>query len=330
MKSRPKNLVVVLLLNKRPLPVIFSLAGLALTDGERDLFREAAPLGIIIFGRNCESPAQLRALTSDVREVLGWDCPVLIDQEGGRVQRLKPPHWQSIPPMKKFGESGEAEALRTTILHMARELKDCGITVNCAPVLDVLTPETHEAIGDRAFGADPVLVGRLGLVVCEALLEAGITPVIKHLPGHGRATLDSHKALPRVSEALSVLDEIDFDPFRIVSKTHIGQRVWGMIAHLVYEGIDPQAPSSLSPKIIQDIIRTRIGFDGFLVSDDLDMDALAAYGDVAERARLTLEAGCDAALYCSGKLPDMERIAKSVPNMTDAAWARLQKSFAVL
>lgn len=297
------------------LPVIFSVEGSVLSAAERDFFRDSQPFGFILFARNCESPDQLRRLTDDLKESVGRDCPVLVDQEGGRVQRLKPPFWRAYPPMRYFGELAERNPeraladLRFTIMQMAEDLRAAGINTDCAPVLDVLAEDTHEVIGDRAFSCDPQIVGRLGLSVCRNFLAAGITPVIKHLPGHGRATADSHKALPRVSAPLSVLDDTDFEPFRIVAQSDIGEAVWGMAAHVVYEAIDPEHPSSVSPKVIGEIIRKHIGFKGLLLSDDLDMQALDRYGGPADRARAVLEAGCDIALYCAGDLAVMQEIA---------------------
>ena len=311
---------------------ILSVAGCALLDEERSLFRDANPLGFILFARNCEDVEQLQALTGDLREAVGRHCPILIDQEGGRVQRLKPPVWRQYPPMKHFGDiaatdmDGALEALRFTILQMAEELSECGFNVNCAPVLDVLSEVTHEAIGDRAFSDDPEIVGRLGVSVCRYLLAAGVTPVVKHLPGHGRGKVDSHKDLPRISEKMNLLNETDFDPIRFVSKSDVADQVWGMMAHVVYEDIDPDHPASVSQKIIEEVIRGQIGFDGFLVSDDLDMDALAAYGDVPARALASVEAGCDAALYCAGDFAVMEQIVKTVPNLSAKAQKRLQKA----
>ena len=313
---------------------IFSIEGCALSDEERSFFREAEPLGFILFARNCESPGQLKALTDDLKETLGRDCPILIDQEGGRVQRLKPPVWRKYPVMKSFGDKaredmdGALEDLRYTILQQAEELSECGVNVNCAPVLDVLTEATHEAIGDRAFSDDSEIVSRLGLSVCRNFLAAGMTPVVKHMPGHGRGKVDSHKDLPHVSVSLEELQKTDFEPFRIVFESELAPSIWGMVAHIVYDQIDPDHPASVSPIIINDIIRGEIGFDGFLVTDDLDMDALSAYGTPAARALASLEAGCDAALYCSGKLAEMEKIAKTVPNLSAKAQKRLQKAAA--
>lgn len=315
-----------------PLAAIFSVSGTSLTDEQRSFFREANPLGFILFARNCESPAQLSALNSDLREAVGRDCPILIDQEGGRVQRLKPPVWRKYDAPRVFGEKAEQllesalEDLRFRTLRIAEELAECGIDVNCDPVLDVATPEMHEAIGDRAFSSDPAIVSRLGVSVCRHYLAAGITPVIKHLPGHGRATMDSHKDLPRVSAKRDELAASDFKAFRDVCASDIGGQIWGMVAHIVYEDIDADHPSSVSPTIINDVIRGDIGFDGLLLTDDLDMDALSAYGDAAERSVAALRAGCDVALYCSGKLADMQKIAEAVPNLSEKAQKCLQKA----
>ncbi|MEM7650567.1 MAG: beta-N-acetylhexosaminidase [Pseudomonadota bacterium] len=312
--------------------VIFSLKGCALSDDERSFFKESNPLGFILFARNCENPQQLKSLTDDLRDTLGRNCPILIDQEGGRVQRLKPTVWRSYPPMKDFGDkaaedmSGALEELRFSILQMAEELSECGVNVNCAPVMDVLTDATHDAIGDRAFSDDPEIVARLGLSVCRNLLAAGITPVVKHLPGHGRGKVDSHKDLPKISASIDELQSSDFKAIRSVFKSNIAPFVWGMMGHIVFEDIDPEHPASVSPKIISEIIRDDLGFDGFLVTDDLDMDALSGYGDVAARTLASLEAGCDAALYCSGKLEDMKKIAESVPKLSQKAQERLQKA----
>lgn len=309
--------------------VILSIKGAALSDDERNFFTDNAPLGFILFGRNCETPAQIKALTADLRGCVGWDCPILMDQEGGRVQRLKPPVWRQYPSMRDFGDKarddldGALSDLRFTILQLSEELLEVGVNVNCAPVLDVLSAVTHDVIGDRAFGDDPALVARLGESACRTMLDAGVVPVIKHLPGHGRGAVDSHKDLPHVSEGIDCLEGCDFEPFRCVSKT-FGQSVWGMVAHIVYDAIDPAHPSSVSPIIIEDVIRGEIGFDGFLVSDDLDMEALAGYGDVGRRAALSVEAGCDAALYCAGDLGVMRDVIKAVPNLSAKAQERLQ------
>lgn len=303
-----------------------------LSDAERSFFTQARPLGFILFARNCDNPAQMRTLCAELRACVGWHCPILIDQEGGRVQRLKPPVWRGFPPMRDFGRQAESdpdtaiEALRFTILQLAEELVDCGVDVDCAPVLDVLFEGAHDVIGDRAFSADPAIVARLGLSVCRNLLAAGVVPVIKHIPGHGRAMADSHKDLPRVDASLEDLRSTDFHPFSEISRSDVGAQVWGMTAHIVYDALDPDVPCSASASVVADIIRGEIGFDGFLLSDDLDMDALACLGDLSERGARVLDAGCDAALHCSGKFEDMVRLAESVPNLSAKAQERLQNS----
>lgn len=310
--------------------VIFSVKGAVLSDKEAALFRDSNPLGFILFARNCENPTQLKTLVNALKDTVGWDCPILIDQEGGRVQRLKPPVWRKYPPMQHFGDlaaedmDGALEQLRFTILQMADELTECGVNVNCAPVLDVLFPVTHDAIGDRAFSDDPEIVARLGASVIRHFSASGVTPIIKHIPGHGRGKVDSHKDLPCVLEGKDALKSIDFDTFRIVLNSVQDIPVWAMVAHIVYEQIDPDHPASVSPTIIENIIRKQIGFDGFLVSDDLGMHALKAYGDISSRVLATIEAGCDAALYCAGDIKVMEKIAKTVPNLTAKAQERLQ------
>ncbi len=312
--------------------VIFSVEGTSLSDQERGFFAESAPLGFILFSRNCETPQQLYALISSLKEAVGWDCPILIDQEGGRVQRLKPPLWRDYPAMKTFGDraaddmDGALEDLRYVILQLAEELSAGGVNVNCAPVLDVLTTATHDAIGDRAFSDDPDIVSRLGLSVCRTLLSAGITPVIKHLPGQGRAKTDSHKDLPRINASRAELNATDFKPFKDIVNSDIADHVWGMASHIIYEDIDPDLPSSASPTIINDIIRGDIGFNGLLLSDDLDMDALSHLGDIAARSAAVIEAGCDASLYCWADMKVMEAIAESVPNLSLKAQESLQES----
>lgn len=309
---------------------ILSVKGAVLSEDEAALFRESNPLGFILFARNCEDPKQLKTLVNSLKETVGRDCPILIDQEGGRVQRLKPPVWRKYPPMREFGLMAEEDMdqalsqLRFTILQLADELSECGINVNCAPVLDVLFPGTHDAIGDRAFSDNPEIVARLGMSVIRHLSASGIIPVVKHAPGHGRGKVDSHKDLPHVVESEKDLKNIDFDTFRIVLESVKELPVWAMVAHIVYDQIDPDHPASVSTKIINEIIRGEIGFDGFLVSDDLDMEALAGYGDIPERVLATIEAGCDAALYCAGDLETMREIVKTVPNLTAKARERLQ------
>ena len=311
---------------------ILSLAGTKLDPSERAFFRDANPLGFILFKRNAEMPDQLYGLACSLKETLGRDCPVLIDQERGRVQGLKPPNWRQYPAMQEFGRQAEEDleqaldSLRFTTLQMAEELLAAGINVTCAPVLDVLTAATHDAIGDRAFSSDPGIVARLGLSMCRHYLASGITPVIKHIPGHGRATVDSHHDLPVVREPLEILEKTDFLPFREIAAADCSSGIWAMAAHVIYTEIDPHHPASVSSAVIERVIRKAIGFTGLLVSDDLDMKALAAYGDVAARAKISLEAGCDVALYCAGELKIMEKLVKSVPCLSAKALKSLQNA----
>lgn len=317
---------------ERALATTFAPAGPVLSEAEQKLFRQADPLGFILFARNCESPAQLYRLVQELKECVGRDCPVLIDQEGGRVQRLRPPHWRDHPPFRHFGElfesdeGGALEDLRFETLRIAESLTEVGINVNCTPVLDLTIEGAHDIIGDRSFSSLPEIVGRLGLCVCRHHLKAGVTPVIKHIPGHGRAGADSHLELPCVGEDPEILRKTDFLPFKTVSGSEVGPLVWGMTAHVVYTGLDPYLPATLSEKIISGVIRKEIGFEGFLVGDDLDMKALDPFGSLWERANASLQAGCDIALYCKGELPVMEKLAENLPKISENALKRLQKA----
>ena len=315
------------------LPVIFGLSGPVMTAAERALFRDTDPAGFILFARNIEDPEQLRALTDSLRDLTGRAAiPILIDQEGGRVTRLGPPHWRSWPAAQTLAGSANCseperlasavERVRCNFEALALELAGVGVTVTCAPVLDVPQPDAHDIIGDRAFGASPELVSILGSACLEGLQLGGVAGVIKHLPGHGRALSDSHETLPRVSAEAAELEQ-DFAPFRALSNASMA-----MTAHVVYDALDEAHCASLSPTVIETHIRQRIGFDGLLISDDLDMKALA--GDIPSRAVAVLEAGCDIALNCWGKLADMQGIAERVPPMTPQAAARLQVACAPL
>ena len=303
--------------------VVFGLSGTRLSAEERAFFAKADPLGFILFARNIENPEQVRALTSELRACVGRpSAPILIDQEGGRVQRLKPPHWRQAPPARKFGDLWRANptwgraAARLNALILALELADVGIDVNCTPVLDIPAPEAHDVIGDRAFALDPVAVAELGREVCEGLLAGGVAPVIKHLPGHGRARADSHLELPRVDAALVELEAVDFAPFRALRLAP-----WGMTAHIVYSKIDPQAPATLSPTVVREIIRGRIGFEGVLLTDDLSMKALT--GSYSERCERALAAGCDVILHCNGDMAEMTEVAAATPALRPDSLARL-------
>lgn len=311
---------------------IFSLSGLSLSDKERALFRVCNPFGFILFQRNCGTPDQLRALISELKSLVGRDCPILIDQEGGRVQRLKPPHWRMFPTMQHFGDLYSADEedglaqLRFEILRMADDLVDVGVNVNCAPVLDVMCDGAHDIIGDRAFSSDPHIVARLGLSVCRHFLDAGIIPIIKHIPGHGRASDDSHLALPYVDASYDALSRIDFSPFRDIAASDVGHAVWAMTAHIVYDAIDKDHPVSVSHKAVNNVIRDDIGFDGILIGDDLDMKALDAYGSASKKATQSLQAGCDLALYCAGDFAVMEALAHDLPTLSNETITRLKRA----
>ena len=309
--------------------VILSVEGIALSDSERSLFRDCNPLGFILFARNVETPEQVLALTDDLKETVGRDCPVLIDQEGGRVARLRPPIWRGYPAARTYGAMADndldrgIDELHTRTMMLAEELRGVGVNVNCDPLCDVLREETHDVIGDRAYSDDPVIVGAMALAACRDYLRAGIQPILKHIPGHGRAMADSHLELPRVDASLAALEALDFVPFVRVSQSDIGAQVWAMSAHILYSALDADLPLTLSKNAIETYIRGTIGFDGILISDDVSMKALDAYGTLAERCVASIEAGCDLALYCAGKLDEMEAIAQVVPCLNEAALRRL-------
>ncbi len=298
---------------------IIGLAGPSLSAGEAALLRAHPPAGAILFRRNVAHPAQLRALTDALRELLPAGALILVDQEGGRVARLRPPHWRAHPPAGALGAlhaSAAAAGLRAAWLTGALIGADCaaaGIDVACAPVLDLRLQDAHDVIGDRSFGADPRAVAALGRAVAEGLLAAGVLPVAKHAPGHGRARADSHLALP-VVDAADLSD--DMLPFAANADLPVM-----MTAHIRYLALDPDRPATLSPRVVAEAIRGRIGFAGLLLSDDLAMAALA--GTPAERALGALQAGCDLALYCPGDAAGNAAVLRACPPVTDAAAARL-------
>ncbi len=306
-----------------PKAVIFGCEKTALTDWEREFFSDCDPFGFILFARNCESPEQLRALVASLRETVGRAAaPVLIDQEGGPVARLRPPHWRAAPAAARFGAiaGGDREraheAVKLNARLIAAELTDIGVTVNCAPVLDLPVPGASEAIGDRAFGADAELVADLGRAFCDGLLAGGVLPVVKHVPGHGRARVDSHLECPVVETPRAELEVSDFRPFAALADAP-----WAMTGHVIYAAIDPKNPATLSRRVIGEVIRGFIGFDGVLVTDDLSMQALA--GDYADRAAAALEAGCDLALHCNGKPAEMTEVARGAAPLSAEAERRL-------
>jgi beta-N-acetylhexosaminidase len=285
------------------------LAGLHLSEGERRFLRDARPAGVILFARNIDTPEQVRRLVSDARDAVGEDILVLIDQEGGRVRRLRPPQWRDLPEAARYFKlagSNAAPARRAANLVAqltAAELRALGINCNCAPVLDLPVPGSHEIIGSRAYGDDVAGVVALAREVLDGYLAGGILPVIKHIPGHGRATADSHLALPTVTASRAMLEATDFAPFKALA-----QAPAAMSAHVVYADIDPAEPASTSAKVHTDIIRGHIGFDGLLMSDDLTMKALAPR-TLRQRAEAVLAAGSDLALHCWGELEGMAEIA---------------------
>jgi beta-N-acetylhexosaminidase len=292
-------------LGKVPRAVILGCAGEHLSADERRFFAESDPVGFILFRRNCRSPDQVRDLVASLRDAVGRsDAPVLIDQEGGRVARLRPPSWRLYPPAACLASLPDPQAelaARLDARLIADDLEQLGITVDCLPVLDIPVAEANPVIGDRAYGTEPGRVTKLARAVCEGLLEGGVLPVIKHIPGHGRARVDSHHSCPVVETPANELSQTDFAPFRALSAMP-----WAMSAHIVYMAIDATAPATLSSRLISEVIRGAIGFDGVLVSDDLSMRALG--GDIAERAKRALTAGCDLVLHCNGDPCEMEAV----------------------
>ena len=308
------------------LPAILGLSGLTLSDDERALFRSAQPAGFILFGRNVADPEQLRALTDSLRDATGRnDVLIMVDQEGGPVARLRPPHWPDFPAAARFGELYEKgpisgmEAARVNALAMALVLAEAGIDVAALPLLDLRHGGAHPVIGDRSFGSDPLAVAALGRAVLDGLGEGGVAGVIKHLPGHGRADADSHVALPVVdaSEEELAADLLPFE--RLAGRARIG-----MVAHILYSAWDPDRAASLSPTVIEQVIRGRIGFGGLLVSDDVAMEALT--GSTEQRAGAVLAAGCDLALCCSGDFQESARLADALPPLRKVSGERLARA----
>lgn len=303
-------------------PAIFGMSGLALTANERAFFRDSNPAGFILFGRNIADRHQLRALTDSLREVTARaDVPISIDQEGGRVARMQAPTWPDFPAGAVFdalyerAPASAIEAARTNARALAVMLVECGINVDLLPLLDVRQPGASDVIGDRALGSEPMRVAALGRAILSGLQAGGVVGVVKHMPGHGRALLDTHKALPIV-DASEVQLATDLAPFAALRDAAMG-----MTCHVVFSAWDAERPATMSPFVIQTVIRERIGFTGLLMTDDLDMDALD--GDVPSRAVRAVAAGCDLALNCWGRMDDMVGIAKGLPTITAAARARL-------
>ena len=308
---------------------ISGLSGPILTDDERAFLRDASPWGIILFKRNVEDPAQIRRLCREAREALGREnAPVLIDQEGGRVQRIGPPHLRSYPPGGVYGalyRENQVLGVQAALIGaklMALDLIALGITVDCLPMLDVPTPDADAIVGDRALGPDADAVSTLGAAQIEGLLSGGVLPVVKHLPGHGRATVDSHKELPRVSASLAELEDRDFVPFRLLASS----TPLGMTCHVVFSAIDDSAPATLSAEVIGPIVRDRIGFDGALMTDDISMGALS--GSIGSRAEAAIRAGCDLVLHCNGDAAEMQEVAAAAPELSGDALRRTDAALA--
>jgi beta-N-acetylhexosaminidase len=293
---------------------ITGLAGTELSDPERAFLRDAQPWGIILFKRNVAEPQALRDLIADARAVLGWLAPVLIDQEGGRVQRLGPPHWPLYPPGAAYAalyDRNRARGLTGARLGsrlIAADLTALGIDIDCLPIADVPVRGADPVVGDRAYGNDSAKVAAIAGAIAEGLMEGGVLPVLKHIPGHGRATADSHAKLPVVNADRAVLDASDFAAFRPLASLPIA-----MTAHVVFTAIDPIAPATVSTTIVRDVIRDSIGFKGLLMSDDISMGALS--GTIAQRTRAAIAAGCDVVLHCNGDMDEMEAVAAEAPEL---------------
>jgi beta-N-acetylhexosaminidase len=301
---------------------ILDAEGLRLTADEKAFFREADPFGFILFARNIDTPDQIRALCAELREAVGREAVITIDQEGGRVQRLRAPLWREWPPALDHvtaaaGNAAQAMYLRFRII--AAELRALGIDSNCAPLADIASDITHPFLRNRCYGTDPAQVAAMARAVADGLLDGGVLPVLKHIPGHGRATADSHLDLPRVSASLDQLRATDFAPFAALSDLPMA-----MTAHLVYEAIDPR-PATLSPPVMQ-LIRDEIGYDGLIMTDDISMKALR--GDLAQISRDALAAGCDVILLCNGTLAARRAVAEAAGPMTAAAQARADRALA--
>lgn len=310
--------------------LIFGCSGLELTVNEAEFFAETRPVGFILFTRNCNTPDQLRHLIHQLRDCINSEnALILIDQEGGRVARLRSPHWREPPAGQVFADlavrnlDNALEALTLNVRLIGQELRELGINVDCLPVLDIPQDDADLVIGDRAYGKEPKQVAALGRAACEALLKEGVLPVIKHIPGHGRATVDSHEALPRVNTALAELSAVDFVTFKALADMPLA-----MTAHVIYEAIDADRPATTSPRVVQEIIRGEIGFNGLVMSDDLSMQALA--GSFAERTVATLNAGCDLVLHCNGDMAEMQEIARAASELPIGAEEKMAKTLSLI
>jgi len=307
---------------------ITGISGPTLTTEEREFIRSSRPWGFILFKRNAESPRQVISLLRELRDAVGNpDAPVLIDQEGGRVQRLRPPNWPLYPSGADFGVLYDRDrelglkAARLSARLIAADLSDLGITVDCLPLADVPIAGADDVIGDRAYGNEPGKVAAIARAVTEGLEQGGILPVLKHIPGHGRALADSHESLPRVENPRAELERTDFAAFRPLADLPMA-----MTAHVVFSALDPAQPATTSATIIREVIRGVIGFQGLLMSDDVSMNALS--GTLAERTRAIVGAGCDMVLYCNGKLDEMREVARETPELSGQALERAKRALA--
>ena len=309
-------------MNARVGATILDAEALRLSAAEKQLFAEVDPFGFILFARNIDSPEQVRALCAEMRDAVGRDAPITIDQEGGRVQRLRAPRWREwLPPLEHVRRAGDAfeEAMRLRYRLIAHELRALGVDSNCAPMVDVATPQTHGFLQNRCYGFDADTVTRAGRAAAEGMLAGGVLPVLKHIPGHGRAVVDSHFDLPVVADAPATLWASDFAPFKALNDLPMG-----MTAHLVYSAIDPE-PATLSPRVMG-LIRDEIGFDGLIMTDDISMKALT--GSLADLSRRALAAGCDVILHCNGTLDERREVAEAAGRLSDAGQARADRAIA--
>ena len=303
---------------------ICGCSGLALSPEERDFIREAKPWGLILFKRNIDTPAQATLLVEQFRAIAGRDAPVLVDQEGGRVQRLGPPHWRAYPSAAALAatSSDASDLVETSARLMAHDLHALGIDIDCLPVLDVPAPGGHDVIGSRAYGRDPATVARLGAAAARGLLAGGVLPVMKHIPGHGRAGADTHFELPAVTASLADLEASDFAAFATCRDLPMA-----MTAHVIFSAVDPDYPATTSRKVVERVIRGHIGFDGLLVSDDLSMKALS--GSFREKAAAVFAAGVDIALHCNGNLAESREVVAATPWLEGKAQARATRALAM-
>ncbi|WP_413987850.1 beta-N-acetylhexosaminidase [Labrys okinawensis] len=307
--------------------LILGCSGLSLTPDEKAFYRDVDPWGFILFRRNVGNPAQVKALTAELREAVGRDAPVSVDQEGGRVQRLTAPNWPKYPAARRYGQihandpTTRREITRLAARLIAHDLLQVGINVDCLPVLDIPVPGAHDVIGDRAYGLDATTVGTLGRAAAEGLIAGGVMPVMKHIPGHGKAGVDSHLSLPVVESTRAELESHDFLPFRMLTDMPAA-----MTAHVVYTDLDPSSPATTSRKVIRNVIRGTIGYDGLLMSDDLSMQALA--GTLGQRAANAFAGGCDIGLHCNGVMEEMIGVAGAAPRLAGKARRRADNALA--